>query len=214
VLTKLDLIESVAVEAADCPRCDLAETRRSVVFGEGSPESPLMLIGEGPGEQEDKTGRPFVGPAGILLDKALHANQITRRYVYIANIVKCRPTLVEGGRVKNRPPRAPEVEACKPWLMRQIEIIQPLVIVCVGGPSANLLIHSGFRIAAERGKWFESPYCRAIVATFHPAYILRQEGAAYDHAYGLLVSDIAAARARIMELKKQPAPPPPLFPPG
>lgn len=207
-MSRLELITSVAGEAAVCTRCDLAETRLNVAFGEGNPESPLMLIGEGPGEQEDKTGRPFVGPAGILLDKALAANQIHRKYIYIANIVKCRPTLIENGRVKNRPPHAGEVEACKPWLMRQIEIVQPLVILCVGGPAAKTLIHAAFRITEERGRWFSSPYSRAIMATLHPAYILRRQGAAYDHAYELLVSDIGAARRKVMELKTQPEPPP------
>lgn len=207
-MSRIELIATVSAEAADCPRCDLAQTRTHVVFGEGNPESPMMLIGEGPGENEDATGRPFVGRAGALLDQALHANQIARKHVYITNIVKCRPTLVEGGRVKNRPPRVPEVEACKPWLLRQIEIIQPLVIVCIGGPSASLLIHAGFRMTAERGKWFESPYCRAITAVLHPAYVLRQEGAAYEHAYGLLVQDLGAARRKVIELKRAGAPPP------
>jgi DNA polymerase len=211
-MERQDLLESVGAEAATCPRCDLAETRRNVVFGEGSPDAPLMLIGEGPGEQEDRTGRPFVGPAGILLDKALHANQITRRYVYIANIVKCRPTIVENGRVKNRPPRQPEVEACKPWLLRQLEIVRPLAILCIGGPAASLLIHPAFKITSERGRWSESPYCRAIMATFHPAYILRLNGQAQDHAYDLLVADIAAARRKVIELKNQPAPASSLFP--
>lgn len=203
-MTKLELMAPVAEEASGCTRCDLAGTRLNVAFGEGNPDSPLMLIGEGPGEQEDKTGRPFVGPAGILLDKALAENRITRKYIYIANIVKCRPTLVENGRVKNRPPRVDEVEACKPWLMRQIEIVRPMVILCIGGPAASTLIHAGFRITAERGRWFESPYCRAIMATLHPAYVLRQQGSAYDHAYEMLVSDIGAARRKVVELKQRP----------
>jgi DNA polymerase len=116
--------------------------------------------------------------------------------------VKCRPTLVEYGRVKNRPPRVNEVEACKPWLLRQIEIIRPLVIVCIGGPAASLLIHAGFRMTSERGRWFESPYAPAITAVLHPAYILRQDGAAYEHPYSLLVQDLGAARRKVIELKR------------
>ncbi|HEY3266835.1 MAG TPA: uracil-DNA glycosylase [Armatimonadota bacterium] len=207
-MSNLEIIQSLAAEAADCPRCDLAETRRNVVFGDGSADTPMMLIGEGPGENEDATGRPFVGRAGTLLDKALHANGIARKHVYITNIIKCRATLIEGGRMKNRPPRMQEVEACKPWLMRQIEIIQPLVIVCVGGPAASLMIHKPFQMTSERGQWFDSPYCRAITAVLHPAYVLRQEGAAYDQAYDLLVQDIGAARRKVIELKKMPPPPP------
>lgn len=200
-MNRMEQIAEVAREAADCPRCDLAQTRTHVVFGEGDPTSPLMLVGEGPGETEDAWGRPFVGPAGILLDKALHANRISRKYVYITNIVKCRPTIIERNRVKNRPPRVQEVEACKPWLLRQIEIIRPLVILCVGGPAANLLIHTDFRITAERGHWFESPYASAITATLHPAYVLRLDGEARDRAFDCLVQDIGAARDRVRELK-------------
>lgn len=213
-MTKTELLEPIAEEAARCTRCGLAEGRNNVVFGAGNPDTPMLLIGEGPGEQEDATGTPFVGRAGILLDKALRANGITRKHIYICNIIKCRATLLEDGRVMNRPPHVDEIQACNAWLTQQIEIIKPLVIVCVGRPAAELMIHTGFGITAERGKWFDSPYCRAITAVLHPAYILRQHGAAFDASYGLLVQDLAAARRKVIELKKQPenpaAPPAPL----
>jgi DNA polymerase len=166
----------------------------------------MMLIGEGPGEQEDATGVPFVGRAGILLDKALRENGITRKHIYICNIIKCRATLIENGRVKNRPPHQDEIDACHEWLVQQIEIVKPLVIVCVGRPAAELMIHKGFGMTAERGKWFDSPHCRAITAVLHPAFILRQQGRAYDDSYGFLVRDLEAARRKVIELKRAPEP--------
>lgn len=218
LMTSLERIEQVAGEAINCQRCELASTRRCVVFGEGNPESPLMLVGEGPGEHEDATGRPFVGRAGTLLDRALHANGMLRKHVYITNIIKCRASIVEGSRVNNRPPRVAEVEACRPWLLQQIEIIQPLVIVCIGGPSASLLIHGGFQMTRERGQWYDSPYAQAITAVLHPAYVLRQEGLAYETAWNLLVNDLGAARRKVIELKKasreNTAPPPSAPPPS
>lgn len=205
-MTKIELLQPIAAEASVCTRCGLAESRRNVVFGDGNPDTPMLLIGEGPGEQEDATGTPFVGRAGVLLDKALRDNGITRKHVYICNIIKCRATLLEDGRVTNRPPHQDEVDACNGWLTHQIEIIKPLVIVCVGRPAAELMIHKGFGITAERGKWFDSPYCSAITAVLHPAYILRQHGPAFDASYGLLVQDLGAARRKVIDLKKQPEP--------
>lgn len=205
-MTNFELLDPIAIESAGCIRCRLAESRLNVVFGEGNPDSPMMLIGEGPGEQEDFSGRPFVGRAGVLLDKALGDNGILRKHVYICNIIKCRATLRENGAIKNRPPRLDEVEACNHWLTRQLEIIKPLVIVCVGRPSAELMIHKGFGITAERNRWYESPHCRAITAVLHPAYILRQQGRGFDDAYKLLVDDIGAARRKVIELKKLPPP--------
>src|SRR5579871_3488654 len=181
--TKAERLAKVAARAAVCTACDLAKTRANVVFGEGNPEAPLMLIGEGPGQNEDATGRPFVGRAGILLDECLRENGITRKHIYICNIIKCRACVIEGGRTKNRVPRADEIEACSPWLDQQFNIIAPLVIVCLGAPAANTLIHKNFQIMRERGQWFTTcRYSRYVMAALHPAYILRQEGDAYTSA--------------------------------
>jgi len=197
-------LELVKREAVVCTRCPLSETRKNVVFGDGNPKTPLVLIGEGPGENEDETGIPFVGRAGVLLDQALRENSITRRHVYIMNVIKCRAFTLEGGRAKNRPPRVSEVEACHPWLKQQLDIIQPLVILCIGAPAANVIIHKDFRMTQERGKWFANiPYAPWAMATLHPAYILRQEGEAYEQARKFLVEDIAAARKKVIEAKKQ-----------
>ena len=197
-------LEELAAEAAVCTACDLHSTRTKVVFGEGNPEAPLVFVGEGPGQHEDATGRPFVGRAGSLLDECLRENGMTRRHVYICNIVKCRACIVEAGRVQNRAPLYDDVETCSRWLQPQLSIIKPLVIVCLGSPSANALIHKNFRIMQQRGQLFEtSPFCRYITAALHPAFILRQEGTAYEANRRLLVEDIGAARRKVIEAKKE-----------
>ncbi len=153
-----------------------------------------MLIGEGPGDTEDKTGRPFVGKAGQLLDKALVDAGISRESVYIANTVKCRAADWTSGRPVNRPPTDEEAAACRHWLLDQIGFIRPKVILCVGAPSARNLIKKGFRITQERGLFFRTEYAKTILATLHPSYVLRNMSASGDDGgYSLLVGDIAKA---------------------
>ncbi len=202
--TKAVRLARVAEKAYVCTACDLAQTRSHVVFGEGNPEAPLMLIGEGPGQNEDATGRPFVGRSGILLDECLRENGITRKHIYLCNVVRCRACVLEAGRLKNRPPTPVEAQACSTWLDQTIEIVQPLVILCLGAPSASAIIHKGFRMMQERGQWFESRYARYAMAALHPAYILRQEGEAYEASRRQLVGDIASARQKVIEAKKEP----------
>lgn len=163
------------------------------MFGEGNPASPLVLVGEGPGEQEDQTGRPFVGRAGQLLDRALLDNGLTREQVYICNTVKCRACDWIEGKPRNRPPTDDETAACRKWLEPQLRAIAPKVILCVGAPSARNLIKKVFRITLERGKYFPCEFARTALATLHPAYILRQQSASSDGGYGLLVADIGRA---------------------
>lgn len=195
-------IEELKAKAANCRACELCETRTNVVFGEGNPVTPLIIVGEGPGATEDATGRPFVGRAGQLLDQALRENGITRKHVYICNLLKCRASIIEGGSVRNRPPRLAEINACLPWLQQQLEIIQPLIILCLGGPSANIIIHKDFRMTKERGLLFPTPYAVHAMAALHPAYILRQDGETFQAARASLVADIAAARRKAIEAKK------------
>lgn len=202
--SKATRLERVAERASVCVACDLAKTRTKVVFGEGNPEAPLMLIGEGPGQNEDSTGRPFVGRAGQLLDACLRENGITRRHIYITNVVRCRPTVIEAGAVRNRQPTPEEMRACSSWLEQTIEIIQPLVILCLGAPAAGAIIHKGFKMTQERGQWFESRFVRYAMAAWHPAYILRLQGEAYETARRTLVEDIAAARQKVIEAKREP----------
>jgi DNA polymerase len=204
-LTNEVQLATLGQSASVCTACDLHSTRHKVVFGEGNPNAPLVFVGEGPGQNEDATGRPFVGRAGILLDECLRENGMSRKHVYICNIVKCRACMMEAGRIKNRPPRPDEVEACAPWLEQQLLILQPLVIVCLGGPAANALIRRGFRIMQERGQWFtDCRFSRYATAALHPAFVLRQEGPAYEQARRTLVEDIGAARRKVIEAKKEP----------
>jgi DNA polymerase len=197
-------IEELRTRCIVCTKCGLADTRRNVVFGEGNPEAPLMIVGEGPGETEDATGRPFVGRAGALLDEALAACHIGRQRVFICNIVKCRACIIENGRASNRPPALNEIEACTPWLEKQIEIIRPLVILCLGAPSAKFIIKKDFKMVQQRGVFYPTRYARHAIAALHPAYILRQAGQTYDGGKSLLIADIEAARRKVVEAKKEP----------
>jgi DNA polymerase len=206
-------LEVIRQPALVCTRCGLSRTRTHVVFGEGNPAAPLVFVGEGPGENEDATGRPFVGRAGKLLDEVLHRNGMSRRHVYICNVIKCRAANPEGGRLVNRPPAPEEISACQPWLEEQLGTIKPLVIVCVGAPAANTVIHKGFRISSERGRWFDtSAYAPWVMAVFHPAYVLRLDGPAYTAALETLIEDVGNARKKVIEEKrrlKEAATPPP-----
>ena len=182
-------LEELARQVAVCTRCDLALSRTNTVFGSGDPYSPLMLIGEGPGENEDATGLPFVGRAGKLLDDILAAVGLTRQDVYLTNIVKCRAAVEEGGRMKNRQPRTGEVRACNIYLQGQMEAIRPKIILCLGGPAAKTIIDKDFRITKDRGKWYEIDGIKAM-ATFHPAYVLRQRGDDLQNTKRLVWKDI------------------------
>ena len=152
-------------ECIHCQKCGLAETRTNVVFGEGARDAEVMFIGEGPGEQEDRTGRPFVGRAGQLLDDMLAMIDLKREKVFIGNMVKCRPP-------KNRDPAISEQEACAEWLQHQIELLEPKMIVCLGRIAAMKFIKPDFRITQEHGKWFDVNG-RRVMALYHPAALLR-----------------------------------------
>jgi DNA polymerase len=197
-------MDNLRGQCLECAKCELSGTRRNVVFGEGNPESPLMIIGEGPGMNEDATGRPFVGRAGALLDEALAACKIGRQHVFICNVLKCRACITENGRTRNRPPAPNEIETCTSWLQNQIQIIKPLVILCLGAPSAKFVIKKDFKMTQERGIFYPSKYARYAIAALHPAYILRQAGQTYDGGKSLLIADIEVARKKVIEAKKEP----------
>ncbi len=196
-------IDELRSQCVQCQQCGLAQTRTNVVFGEGNPESPLMIIGEGPGATEDATGRPFVGRAGKLLDEALAANRMSRKHVFIGNVVKCRACLIENERKRNRPPSTEEVDTCTPWLEKQIEIIKPLVILSLGAPSAKFIIKKDFRMTKERGIIYPTRFARCAIAALHPAYILRQAGQDYDGGKSLLIADIDLARRQVIKIRKE-----------
>lgn len=150
-----------------CRNCSLCKTRTNLVFGTGNPDAEIMLIGEGPGEQEDLKGEPFVGRAGMLLDDMLRMIDIDRSMIYIANIVKCRPP-------KNRDPLFIEQDACRHWLDEQLSIIDPKIIICLGRISATAIIRDDFKITREHGQWFDIDG-RMCMAIYHPAALLRDE---------------------------------------
>lgn len=170
-------LEAVARYVRECRLCLLHCNRRHAVPGEGAAATGLMIVGEGPGENEDLQGRPFVGKAGELLDRILAAAEIQRDSVFITNVVKCRAAELLDGRLQNRAPLSAEVVACRPYLVRQVEIIQPKVILCLGGVAARGVIDTAFSITEQRGRWFQGPFGSAIIATYHPAFILRRGGA-------------------------------------
>lgn len=162
----MDTWEGLHKECLNCQKCALADTRKHVVFGVGVTDAEVLFIGEGPGENEDLTGEPFVGRAGKLLDDMLSLIGLDRnKNIYIGNIVKCRPP-------QNRDPLNTEQEACIGWLQRQIALLNPKLIVCLGRISAMQFIKPDFKITREHGQWFEVNG-RQVMALFHPAALLR-----------------------------------------
>ena len=161
----MDSWDKLKAECAGCRACALWETRHNLVFGVGREDAEVMFIGEGPGEQEDLKGEPFVGPAGKLLDTMLEIIDLDRNKVYIANMVKCRPP-------RNRDPQDREQDACSGWLRRQIALVDPKIIVCLGRIAAMGIIDPEFRITREHGQWYERNG-RMYMATYHPSALLR-----------------------------------------
>lgn len=153
----------------DCRRCPLHSGRKRLVFGEGNLRAGLLFVGEGPGEEEDRTGRPFVGEAGRLLTRIIDAMGFSRNDVYICNVVKCRPP-------RNRNPEGPEIAACRPFLRRQIDLVGPKVICTLGRVAGEEILGKTFSVTRDRGAWFDYQGV-PVMPTFHPAYLLRNPGA-------------------------------------
>ena len=153
----------------NCTRCKLHKGRTKIVFGVGNPKAELMFVGEGPGRDEDLKGEPFVGRAGKLLTQMIEAMSLTREDVYIANVVKCRPP-------ENRLPEKDEIATCSPFLLRQIDVIKPKVICCLGSCSSQTLLQTTQGISKFRGEWFDFRGAK-LMGTYHPAYLLRNPAA-------------------------------------
>src|SRR5262245_24570037 len=165
---------ALAAEGVGCTRCDLHATGTPVVWGEGAPHAAVMFIGQGPGEQESKRRRPFVGPAGGLLGRALAEGGLDRRRLWPTNAIKPWATnLNPRGALVNRAPRVAELRACAIWLEGELAIVRPRLILCVGGPAAQAVIDKGFKISEERGQWRRLPSGADAMATFHTSYVLR-----------------------------------------
>ena len=188
-------LAQIREELGDCTRCKLHSTRKSIVFGVGDPSAALMFVGEAPGEQEDKKGEPFVGPAGELLDKMIEAMGWSRQTVYINNILSCRPP-------GNRNPQPDEVSACKPFLEARIGAIAPRIIVALGRPAANTLLGTDAPISALRGR-FHDRHGIKVMPTFHPAYLLREPDRKRD-----AWADLKLVIAELARLGIQPPRPP------
>jgi uracil-DNA glycosylase len=189
-----------------CCRCDLCATRTQVVFGEGSPYARLLIIGEAPGAEEDKSGHPFWGRAGHVFDSLLESAGIARAEVWVTNTVKCRPTKSERGRLSNRPPLMPEIKACNIWRTGEVEIIKPKIICCLGAVAAKAIMGRDVRMTVERGQWFPYPGPvegmddSEVIVTYHPSYIMRQEGEAYDRIRAQSDADFAAIVEKLRSL--------------
>ena len=188
-------LTEAAAEAATCRRCRLAERRTQVVYGVGSASADLMFIGEGPGFHEDQQGEPFVGAAGQLLTRMLAEIGLRREDVYIANVVKCRPP-------GNRDPEPDEIEACTPWLVEQLSLIQPSVVVTLGNFATKFVLTTPTGITRLRGQVFPW-HGRTVIPTFHPAAVLRSGGET-SRQFADLRSDFALARATLDELRTPP----------
>ena len=185
-------------DAATCRRCRLAETRTHVVFGVGDPDADLMFIGEAPGLHEDKQGEPFVGPAGQLLTRMLGEIGLRREDVYIANVLKSRPPA-------NRDPLPDEIEACTPWLVEQISIIQPLLLTTLGNFATKFVLNTATGITRLRGQTFPW-HGRTVIPTFHPAAILRSGGDG-SKQFELFREDFLLIGRTLRELREPPPAP-------
>ena len=160
--------------AADCQACDLYKTGTQTVFGEGAKKAEVVLVGEQPGDREDLEGRPFVGPAGKLLDRALEDAGIDRTAVYITNVVKHFKWEGRGKRRIHKKPNMAEITACKPWLEAELEVIRPHALVCLGATAAQALLGRAFKVSQQRGELVDSPLAPLVTATVHPSSILRE----------------------------------------
>lgn len=179
--------QELEAQCAQCTACPLAQTRHNVVFGVGKRDADVMFVGEGPGEQEDLKGEPFVGPAGQLLDDMLSIIDLDRTNCYIANIVKCRPP-------RNRDPQQPEQDACIGYLHNQIALVQPKVIVCLGRIAAMRLIDPYYRITREHGQWIQRSGIW-FTAFYHPSALLRDPSKRPD-----TFEDLLSLRSKLREL--------------
>jgi uracil-DNA glycosylase family protein len=191
-------IKGLREDAAECKACDLWKTGTQTVFGEGKQTSTVMFIGEQPGDKEDLSGRPFVGPAGALLDRALEEAGIDRTKVYVTNVVKHFKWEPRGKRRIHKKPNALEIAACRPWLEAEISIVKPKAIVCLGSTAAQAVIGPKFRVSIQRAQFVKSPLAPLVTATVHPSSILR---APSDEARHLetkrFIDDLKKIRAAI-----------------
>jgi uracil-DNA glycosylase len=195
-------LAGLAKLAQNCKACDLWKRATQAVFGEGRPDSRVMFIGEVPGDREDREGKPFVGPAGNLLDKALAEAGIDRSVVYVTNAVKHFNWEERGKRRIHKKPRASEIAACRPWLEAEIERLQPEVIVCLGATAAQAILGKDFRVTKHRGEFVESALAPHVTATIHPSAILRAPDEAARHEEMKRFVDDLKAIAKVIHKRR------------
>ncbi len=201
-MEKQDRMDALRTQALTCPECPNRDTRFRVVFGEGDVHATVMLVGQGPGIVEEQTGRPFAGPSGRLLDRALAEVGLERDRLWLTNVIKCRAVKSEKGRVVDRAPSAAELKACRPWLHGEVDIIQPAIIVCIGVPAAKALIDKKFKLSEDHGQMRQGPDGTCRIAVFHPAYVLRLQGVdqqAYEQTWQALIQDLRTVVAALPE---------------
>jgi DNA polymerase len=174
-------LPAVRSAAADCRACELWQRGTQTVFGEGPRTARLMFIGEQPGDQEDRIGRPFVGPAGQRLDRALEAAGLDRQEVYVTNVVKHFNWEPRGKWRIHKKPRPPHIAACRPWLDVELALVKPLAVICLGATAAQALLGAAFRVTQHRGEFIESPLAPIVLATVHPSSLLRAPDAETRH---------------------------------
>jgi uracil-DNA glycosylase len=190
-------IAALRAEAAGCRNCDLWKRATQTVFGEGTSRARVMLVGEQPGDEEDLSGRPFVGPAGRLLDAALVEAGLDRKQLYVTNAVKHFKWVAKGKRRLHEKPRLAEIEACRPWIEGEAAALRPDLIVCLGATAAQAIISRAFRVTRDRGTFVDSPLGPAF-ATVHPSSILRaRDGETRRAEQARFVDDLAKVAARL-----------------
>ena len=189
-----DALTGLRADAADCKACPLWEDATQTVFGEGAAPSKLMLVGEQPGDVEDRAGHPFVGPAGRILDQALEAAGIARAATYVTNAVKHFKWVPRGKRRLHKTPAQREVSACLQWLEQEIETVAPMLIVCLGATATAALLGPSSRVGALRGRVIRRDDAPSILVTVHPSYILRLTGADRDEALAQFIADLRMAK--------------------
>ena len=184
-------LKALREDARSCQACPLWANATQTVFGAGDPHARVMLVGEQPGDAEDKKGLPFVGPAGRLLDRALEAAGVDREHVYVTNAVKHFKWQLRGKRRLHKTPAQREIDACHQWLEREIETVKPQVIVALGATAARAVIGKDFKVSLMRGRFVESPLAPHVFATFHPSALLRlQDESEKEAAFAQFVGDL------------------------
>lgn len=184
-------LKTLREEARKCQACSLWANATQTVFGAGSPHARVMLVGEQPGDEEDKQGLPFIGPAGRLLDRALEAAGVDRDDVYITNAVKHFKWQARGKRRLHKTPAQREIDACHQWLERELATVKPHVLVCLGATAAKAVISKAFKVSTQRGRFVESPAAPYVFATLHPSALLRvQDDAEREAAFETFVKDL------------------------